>query len=113
MGRLPGINVNAQNNKGQTPLHLAVMSRRRLPSQKDVNAQDEQGNTQLHRAIIRHCKSKSQTDYAEFMRILRLPGINVSAQNNKGETPLHLAVMGRRRLRRRLFDRYIDESERY
>lgn len=52
---------------------------------RNPNDKDQLGNGFLHDAI-----AKGDTDTVKFL--LKLDGINVDLQNNKGETPLHIAA---------------------
>lgn len=82
--------VNRSNNKGQTPLHLAIDSKDTeiivmlLGAGANINEQDNNGNTPLFSACW------IGTD--ETIKMLIDAGANVNIQNNKGHIPLHVAV---------------------
>jgi ankyrin repeat protein len=83
------INLNPQNERGQTLLHLAsqighiVRMRLLLKCGADMDAFDNSGSTPLHLAI-----SESKLPAAE---VLLKHGANTDLQNNKHQTALHLA----------------------
>jgi len=56
----------------------------------DLNATDQDGNTALHYICSSEC-IKWDTIISIIKFLLKQPGINVNAQNNKGYTPLMLA----------------------
>ncbi|MFA6534698.1 MAG: ankyrin repeat domain-containing protein [Candidatus Babeliales bacterium] len=82
--------VNRSNNKGQTPLHLAIDSKDTeiivilLGAGANINEQDNNGNTPLFSA----CWIGTE----ETIKMLIDAGANVNMQNYKGHTPLHVAV---------------------
>ncbi|MFC1792773.1 ankyrin repeat domain-containing protein [Planctomycetota bacterium] len=82
-----GADLNARNQNGQTPLHLALKhgwGTVFLISQgADVNAKDQAGRTPLMMAAIR-----GREHLAE---VLIVQGADVNAKANKGETALSLA----------------------
>ena len=97
-----GANVNATNNLGQTPLHVAsgkiglwddndppVNSPFQLLVYKkaDVNAQDNQGRTPLHVLSISDTSFKDEATH-----LLISAGANPNLQDNEGMTPLHLVA---------------------
>jgi ankyrin repeat protein len=80
-----GANPNAQNNDGETPLHLhrnAEAIRLLLNHGAKHQLQDQKGNTPLHCVWSR-----------EAVEVLVRHGANVSARNNSGETPLFSNAM--------------------
>jgi len=90
-----GIDPNAKNVDGLTPLHVAVQTRteRNLDIVKQllilpgiqVNAKTIDGSTPLHEAAA--CGN------AEIVtELLTAPGIDANAKENAGETPLHQAA---------------------
>jgi ankyrin repeat protein len=95
-----GAGVSAQNEDGQTPLHMVSLSDRVPFSGTSshpkvvgmltergaaVSAQDKDGQTPLHLA--------SQAGQLEVARILIEGSADVSAQNRDGRTPLHMVSL--------------------
>jgi len=86
-----GADINAQNNNGNTPLHVAVWSSdpamvvtRLIEKGADINAQDNNGLTpQYQAAMLRNLK---------MVMLLLEKGADKEAQNNDGNTPLHVAT---------------------
>jgi ankyrin repeat protein len=82
-----GANIEARNDAGSTPLHLAAMhcqvdvARVLIEAGADVNARSNSGATPLHDASCR--------DVAE---LLIAYGARVDARDKYGDTPLHEAV---------------------
>ncbi|MFH1254659.1 MAG: ankyrin repeat domain-containing protein [bacterium] len=87
--------VNRNNNKGQTPLHLAIDSKDTeiivmlLGAGSNINEQDNNGNTPLFSA----CWIGTE----KTVKMLIDAGANVNMQNYKGHTPLHVTVWNDRR----------------
>jgi ankyrin repeat protein len=97
-----GFSPNCRNDKGKTPLHLAVgpiqsfyrgfvpaghyeeIVRRLIVHGADVNARANNGDTPLHWAV--------SFDAENVMEILIDHGANVNARCNLGSTPLHSAA---------------------
>ena len=86
-----GVEINAQNYAGQTPLHQAVERDDRyatvdflLRHKANPDVKDKQGNTALHSAAIFQAKDNIQL-------LIRL-GCNINVQNNEGKTALHSAI---------------------
>jgi ankyrin repeat protein len=88
-----GAAVNARNDGGQTPLHLACLDAKTsspevpdllLLQGAEVNAVDEAGNTPLHEA--------AQAGRPELVGKLLAQRADVTVQNHDGRTPLHLAA---------------------
>ena len=82
-----GVNVNAKDNKGRTPLHRAIdygyhsIVEALLAAGASVSVKDDIGQTPLHMA------SGDIT-----ANVLLEAGAEVNAKSNSGWTPLHLAV---------------------
>jgi ankyrin repeat protein len=85
-----GMDVNAQDKHGNTPLHWAQlrdnepMVRLLLKYGADVNAQNNYGNRPLYLAINAGKKST--------VSLLLKYGADVNVQNEYGEIPLHMAA---------------------
>lgn len=85
-----GVDVNAKNKNGKTPLHMAALygSNRivgfLITNGAIVDIRDNDGKTPLYKAAW-----GGETTIAE---ILIKHGANVNAQDNYGDTPLHEAV---------------------
>jgi TonB family protein len=81
-----GVDINAKDNQGSTPLCLAVNNGNKdmvellLSNKADTNAKNTQGNTPLQLAMNRG-----------FIGIVKLliAKVDVNAKNGKGETLLH------------------------
>ncbi|MCL2305282.1 MAG: ankyrin repeat domain-containing protein [Planctomycetaceae bacterium] len=90
----PEFDVNAKDNHGRTPLHLAVTEFMEIETIKllvsygaNVNAIDKNGETPLH-LVVRN-QSIFSTEVARF---LVSEGANIHARDNTGKTPLHTAA---------------------
>jgi ankyrin repeat protein len=93
-----GININAQDDKGNTLLHIAYLNAHvevlKILMEKgaDTNVKNEKGNTPLHVAtdsIL--CSSYRCPGYVEVCKLLIQNGTKLDAQNNQGLTPIELA----------------------
>lgn len=103
--------VNAKDYNDYTPLHIAQSNwficqeviHLLLDRGADINQKDIQGNTILHHAIRNYCcenvyyyhmtsEQEYQFRYQSYINDLLKLNANVNAKNNKGKTPLHLAV---------------------
>ncbi|MEJ5251855.1 MAG: ankyrin repeat domain-containing protein [Chthonomonadetes bacterium] len=85
-----GLSVNARNDGGETPLHIAVnyekprIVRALLKAGADVNARDNWDYTPLHIAV--------ENGNARIVELLIAAGADLNAQNRDGHTPLHIAL---------------------
>lgn len=88
-----GADVNAKDNAGETPLHVAVHSRRPnissllIAAGADIHARDNTGATPLHAA--------AEQDADDSATALIAAGADIHARDNTGATPLHIAVISR------------------
>ena len=118
-----GADVNSKNNAGSTPIHFAVTEnyvdtfettmdilKLLLKHGADINSKDRKGNTPLHYVCSEfpfdYCFPDNPTVHEPFYRgcfckkcqlerleYLIARGANVNAQNEMGQTVLHLAVI--------------------
>ncbi|KYQ92009.1 ankyrin repeat-containing protein [Tieghemostelium lacteum] len=89
--------INQCDNKGYTPLHVAVSSENILdtivlqllktPNLK-VSVRNMDGNTALHY----FCQRFRSPECQKVAQVMIEKGADVNAQNNNGETPLHKAI---------------------
>ena len=89
-----GININARNGMGRTPLCNAVISDKftlalpcvntLLDEGADPNIPDNKGNTALHYAVL--------NGHVNMVDDLLAHGANPNTVSKEGETPLHLAI---------------------
>ena len=78
-----GANVNANNQYGYTPLHLATtkeVAALLISNGADVNAKIDEGWTSLHSAVA--------NGHKEVVEVLIAKGADVNAKDDDGDTPL-------------------------
>ena len=91
------VDINAKNNNGDTPLHIAFSPENLSPSRisiidflikngADVNAKNNNGDTPL--LLL----TKARLIYSHMLKKLVEKGADVNAKNNNGETPLFLLI---------------------
>lgn len=91
-------NVNAQNNKGFTQLHTAVLQgdvteiMRLLDAGADVNIINHEGDSPLLIAVRNSGKDRYGYEYAYITQCLLERGAMCNQQDRLGLTPLHWAV---------------------
>lgn len=89
--KIPGINPNLQENRGNTPLMMCVLEDKsldilsELTNVTDIEIKNKANNT----ALLLSIAPRINTSYAEM---LMDAGANVNVQNNDGDTPLMLAI---------------------
>ena len=83
-----GADIEAKDNQGRTPLHLALSAastmRFLIGAGADIKAKDYKGWTPLHLAVMWNCP--------QDIRILLDAGADASSTDKQGRTPLRLAV---------------------
>jgi hypothetical protein len=86
-----GTDVNAKDENGQTPLHIAICGGQReevellIAKGADINAKDNSGQTPLHYAAVLGQK--------EVVELLIAKGADINARGTNAWTPLHWAAM--------------------
>jgi ankyrin repeat protein len=89
-----GVDVNAKDTIGWTPLDLAVVGDQKeaaellIANGADVNAKNSYGLTPLHRTASYH----GRKEFVEVAELLIANGANVNAKDEDGDTPLHYAI---------------------
>lgn len=88
-----GLDINARNHKGQTPLVCMAQERpfrtikAMIAAGADIEIRDEQGRGLLHLLAV-----DTETDDTRPMRMLIKLGADIHARDNLGRTPLHYAA---------------------
>lgn len=89
-----GLEANATNFLGETPLHLAVkthdyvqIARALIAGGANVNAQDNDGNTPLHKII--ECEQHLRVNRYHTLCALLEAGADPNIANNQGTTPIN------------------------
>lgn len=99
-----GLKIHAQDKMGATALHLAAgsffperieIAGMLVAATADVNTRDRQGETPLHYAVKDYRSPMtplSREDRSKMLQFLLDNGAHIDAPDNKGTTPLMLAV---------------------
>ncbi|KAI9885784.1 MAG: hypothetical protein M1823_002413 [Watsoniomyces obsoletus] len=111
-----GFSANARDADGNTPLHMAIWSEFKrstmvellLDRGADIDAANNKGNTPLHTALARRTGKATWGEISgsfhdeyresnnlkpEIAKVLLDRGANIDAQNELGETALHLTAI--------------------
>jgi uncharacterized protein len=92
-----GVDVNTQNEDGDTALHIAALFKKfdclktLLRAGADVHAQNNRGETALHCAAI-----NTLVGGVECLKVLLGAGADLDMQNSMGWTALHVASLYKR-----------------
>ena len=93
-----GADVNAKDDKGQTPLHWAAqdgdtvaVADLLIAKGANVNAKDNRGKTPLHAGVMK-ANSRQYVTQTGVVELLLSRGADVNARDNDGDTPLHTAA---------------------
>ena len=92
--------IHAQNDMGNTALHIAASHGRTnvlqllLNHGADLNAKDNKGSTPLHHSSLRKWEGFSPFAWGsvDATRLLLEHGASIDAENNRGETPFQVAL---------------------
>jgi ankyrin repeat protein len=107
-----GMDVNAQDNNHNSPLHSASyggkveIARVLLNHGAQTDTKNDRGETPLHE--VSHGEYKSQADGVDLAQLLLASGADVNAQDENGVTPLHLASRCRKLELARLLLEHVD-----
>ena len=90
-----GLNMDAKDERGQTPLHLVMeqgieIIKKLIDAGAKSNVKDKLGNTALH--ALATTFSLERKDYELIVRSLIRKGWDINSQNKKGETPVMKAI---------------------
>lgn len=95
------LDINARDESGDTPLHLAVQDNRPqivyflISNGAKLNVENIEGNTPLHLALkYNHLRPDLPPNLPEIVYSLVKNGAKVNVENKEGNTPLHLAIQG-------------------
>lgn len=93
-----GADVNAKDDKGQTPLHWAAqdgdtvaVADLLIAKGANVNAKDNRGKTPLHAGVMK-VNNRQYVTQTGVIELLLSRGADVNARDNDGDTPLHTAA---------------------
>jgi|GEM_PF-6177690 len=112
----PGL-INIQNDQGSTAAHLTLIREYFNPkvckiliehNDTDINLFNTEKQTLLHLAIAYSPSAKDNHDTAanEIAKLIINKGANLEAKNDRGQTPLHLAIQhGKREIVQLLLDK--------
>ncbi|CAB0035092.1 unnamed protein product [Trichogramma brassicae] len=93
------LHINAQNEFGQTPLHCALVKGHMrlagllLRNGSDPNLANRWGSTPLHTICMRNNDDDELARMLFELSDVKYHPLKIDTQNNKGQTPLHLALL--------------------
>lgn len=97
------LDINAKDESGNTPLHLAVEDNRPqivyflIANGAKLNVENNEENTPLHLALqYNHIHPNFTHNRLEIVSFLINNGAKLNVKNNNGQTPLHIAVLNKR-----------------